>query len=158
MTHRVRYPADLHAIGRLLHLFSKRIWFGPSWGKIAGVTGGLAWLLPPMDRESKGCCETMNYWTVREFKKLSHLVRAESMSKTSLARCFLCFCMLGMSTYFDTKTWMKMKYLEIKEISPQSFWELQGLQVKPESKFLTVWSFLCFLHVSVAFLYRLSMM
>lgn len=27
-----------------------------------------------------------------------HLVRAESMSKTSLAKCFLCFWMLGMST------------------------------------------------------------
>lgn len=29
---------------------------------------------------------------------LPHLVRAESMSKTSLAKCFLCFWMLGMST------------------------------------------------------------
>lgn len=30
--------------------------------------------------------------------RVSNLVRAESMSKTSLAKCFLCFWMLGMST------------------------------------------------------------
>lgn len=35
----------------------------------------------------------MNSWT-----SWPRLVRAESMSRTSLAKCFLCFWMLGMST------------------------------------------------------------
>lgn len=42
LTGYVRYPADLHAIGRLLHLFSEGVCFGPGWGKITGMTGGLA--------------------------------------------------------------------------------------------------------------------
>lgn len=101
MAGRGRYPANLHAVGRLLHLLSERICFGPSWGKITGVTRGLAWLLPPIDRDSKGHSKTMSKIMVQAFKEPSHLVRAESMSKTSLARCFLCFCMLGISTYKD---------------------------------------------------------
>lgn len=69
MTECARYPADLHAIGRLLHLLSERICFGPGWGKIGRVTGGLAWLLPPMDKESKGHSETTNQQILHPLKK-----------------------------------------------------------------------------------------
>lgn len=113
MTH----STDLHPIGCLFHLLSEGLGLGARL-QSAGMTGGLGCLListvcgGKRNRQLHVSCFLhkhlikalfwalilKNTWT----RPCPHLVRAESMSKTSLAKCFLCFWMLGMSTYRRT--------------------------------------------------------
>lgn len=45
-----RYPADLHSVGRLLHLLPQSVSFGARGLQVAGQTRGLGRLLPPAER------------------------------------------------------------------------------------------------------------